>query len=183
VCLNAGVTTTGPNLWELPEDQFDLMVDVNVRGLYRCIKDAVPGLVAAGTPARVIITASAAGLVPTPGSAAYGASKAAAVSIAKALQAELTATAPHVTVTVLNPGMVKTNLMRTSAIQHGATNLPESVVEGAHDALNTFGLDPDVVAADALDAADAGRFWVLPPAEDPFNEMVRADVDGLAAAL
>ena len=183
VCLNAGVTTTGPTIWETSDERLDLMLDVNVRGLVRCLRDVVPAVIEHGGSSQIMITASMAGLVASPGSAVYAASKAGAVAIARALRAELAAAAPKVRVTVLNPGMVRTNLLRTSAASHGGDAMPTELVSGAHDALNTYGIAPAEAARIALDAADAGRFWALPPAGDGFLEQLRAELDELRTSF
>ena len=181
VCLNAGVAASGPNVWELKESHLDLVLNVNLRGLIRSISDTVPTLIQQGLPARVIITASMAGLVASPTASAYAASKAGAVSVAKTLRAELAAVAPFITVTVLNPGMVKTNLMRTSAAQHGQHAPSADEVEAYHSALNTYGIAPDDAAAAAPNASDAGRFWALPPEGDPFLDALRSEIAELSA--
>ncbi len=183
VCLNAGVSATGPALWETPDELFDFAVSVNLRGLLHCIRDTVPALIAHGEPAQLVITASMAGLVASPHSASYAASKAGAVAVAKALRAELAAVAPQITVTVLNPGMVKTNLARTSAAHQGDAAMSDDITEMAHEALNTYGLEPAVVAAMALDAAAAGHFWVIPPPGDPFRDALVAELQELSSLL
>jgi NAD(P)-dependent dehydrogenase (short-subunit alcohol dehydrogenase family) len=157
------------------------VLNVNLRGLLRSIGDTVPALIEQARPARVIITASMAGLVASPTASAYAASKAGAVTVAKTLRAELASVAPFITVTVLNPGMVKTNLIRTSALQHGQNALPDVEVEAMHSALNTYGIDPEDAAGAALDASDAGKFWVLPPEGDPFLEALRVEIAELTA--
>jgi NAD(P)-dependent dehydrogenase (short-subunit alcohol dehydrogenase family) len=181
-CLNAGVTTTGTNVWETPIESVELMFAVNLRGLFESLREVVPAMLAHGKPARILITASMAGLVASPTSSAYSASKAGAIAVAKALRTELSAVAPQISVTVLTPGMVQTNLMRTSAAQHGsaATMAPE-LVEGAHDALNTFGLDPAETARVALDDLASGRFWSLPLHDDPFAAALRDELDEIRA--
>lgn len=183
VCLNAGVSTTGPTVWETSDELLDLATSVNLGGLVRCIRDTVPVLIAHGQPARIVITASMAGLVASPNSGAYAASKAGAIAVAKALRSELAAAAPQITVTVVNPGMVATNLARSSAAQQPGFGLSGDMVEMVHGALNKYGLDPDVVAAAALDAAAEGRFWVIAPRRDRFHGALAVEVDELSIAL
>jgi short-subunit dehydrogenase len=182
LCLNAGVTSAGPPLWEASEESLRFVLDVNLWGLLRCIRAFVPTMIEQDAPAHIVITASMAGLVTSGHAAGYAASKAAAVAIGKGLRAELAVAAPAIKVTILAPGMVKTNLMRTSAALDPARPVPASA-EAGHEALNTFGLEPDEVAEHVLDALRHDRPWVLPPAGDPFSSMLAAELDELRAAL
>lgn len=184
VCLNAGVTSTGTTTWTTPADVFDFMIDVNLRGLFNSIHGFLPGLIAQRTPADIIITASMAGMVSSPYSAAYAASKAGAIALAKALRRELETVAPHLNVVLLNPGMVKTNLILTSAgaLPEGS-GMTKDLVEGAHAALSHAGVEPAVAASWALQALDDKRFWALPPADDTFSAQLAAELSELQAPL
>ena len=183
-CLNAGVSFSGSTVWETPPGAFDFVFGINLHALVNSIAAFAPVLIDQGTPAKLVITASMAGLVGIPTSSAYAASKAAAVSVAKSLRGELASAAPFVTVTCLNPGMVATNLQRTSAVlQPTASGMDTAFVEESHAALNSLGTSPDEVVGWALDAADEGRFWVLPPGDDPFRHMLVAELEELDRVL
>lgn len=184
VCMNAGVTSTGPTIWETPKEIFDFVLDVNLRGLHHSIRSFVPVLLAQKTPADIVVTASMAGMVTAANSAAYAASKAGAVTLTKALRAELASVAPYLRVALLNPGMVRTNLMLTSAAQLPAhTERDPNLIEGSHQALNQFGVTAAQAATWVMRALEANRFWVLPPAEDMFSVMLVAELNELREAL
>jgi NAD(P)-dependent dehydrogenase (short-subunit alcohol dehydrogenase family) len=181
LCLNAGVTSTGSTVWETPEATYDFVVGVNLLGLFHSIKTFVPRLIAQGGAADLVITASMAGMVTSPYSGVYAASKAGAIALAKSLRAELAMVAPSIRVALLNPGMVKTNLIRTSAARlPSAASLSDEQVLGMHDALNQAGVDPEVAVSWALGALDKGQFWALPVPGDPFAEMLEAELAELA---
>lgn len=182
VCCNAGVTSTGTNVWETPDSIFDFVFGVNFHGLVNCVRAFTPRLIAQAAPSTVVVTASMAGLVTSPGSGAYAASKAAAIAVTKSLRRELAATAPHVGVVLLNPGMVKTNLMHTSATQQPGA-IQSEFVEASHGNLNELGVEPGVAAAWVLDAIDGGRFWAFPPSEDMFSSMFASELDEMAGAI
>jgi NAD(P)-dependent dehydrogenase (short-subunit alcohol dehydrogenase family) len=183
-CLNAGVSYSGSTIWETPPGAFDFVLGINLHGLVNSVAAVVPALIGQEAPAQLVITASMAGMVGIPTSAAYAASKAAAVSVAKSLRGELATAAPFVTVTCLNPGMVATNLQRTSAaLQPAGAGMGDAFVEESHAALNSLGASADDVAGWALDAADHGRFWVFPPAGDPFRDMLVVELEELGEAL
>ena len=163
VCMNAGVTTTGQPTWATAPAQRDFVFAVNFYGLCNSVAAFVPGLIEQGGPSSVVVTASMAGLVASPTSGAYAASKAAAVAYTKALAGELATSAPDVAVVLLCPGMVATNLMRSSAA-HPAAHLDADLVEMSHGALNDLGATPADVAQWVFDALDERRLWAVPPA-------------------
>jgi NAD(P)-dependent dehydrogenase (short-subunit alcohol dehydrogenase family) len=177
VCLNAGVTSTGSTVWETADATYDFVVGVNLLGLFHSIKTFVPLLLDQGTAADLVITASMAGMVASPYSGVYAASKAGAIALAKSLRAELAMVAPAIRVALLNPGMVKTNLIRTSAARlPSIASTSDDSVQGMHDALNQAGVDPGVAVSWALRALQEGHFWALPDAGDPFSAMLEAEL-------
>ena len=183
VCLNAGVTSTGATVWNTEASVLDFMLEVNLRGLFFSIKGFIPALIAQGTPADIVITASMAGMVTSPYSGAYAASKAGAIALAKSLRRELDTDAPYLRVAVLNPGMVKTNLMKTSAAHFpSGLGMTADLVEGSHAALNQAGVAPADVAEWALAALRERRFWALPPDDDVFSGLLAVELDELHTA-
>jgi NAD(P)-dependent dehydrogenase (short-subunit alcohol dehydrogenase family) len=182
VCCNAGVSATGTSVWTTPDSTFDFTYEVNFRGLLNSLRVFVPRLIAQSAPSTIVVTASMAGVVASPGSGAYAASKAAAIALTKSLRGELAATAPHVSVAVLNPGMVKTNLMRSSANQQPGV-MPENMVELSHGSLNERGVEPAEAAAWVVDAIAKGRFWVFPSGDDPFNALLADELEEISASL
>jgi NADP-dependent 3-hydroxy acid dehydrogenase YdfG len=75
---NAGIQDDEARLLEVPEDVFDRTMDVNVKGVWRCLRAEVRAMLAQGGGA-IVNTASVAGLVGAPRLAAYAASKHAVV--------------------------------------------------------------------------------------------------------
>jgi NAD(P)-dependent dehydrogenase (short-subunit alcohol dehydrogenase family) len=83
---NAGVEQHSP-LESLPEEEFDRLVLVNLKGVFLSLQAFLPIL--ARTPgASIVNVASAAGLVGMPLAAAYGATKAAVIHLTRALAVE-----------------------------------------------------------------------------------------------
>ena len=73
----AGVISGGPPLWEIPDAQWDVQFDVNVKGVRNLAAAAVPALLEAPAPrqGRVVAVSSTAGLLGLPSLSAYSASK------------------------------------------------------------------------------------------------------------
>jgi 3-hydroxy acid dehydrogenase / malonic semialdehyde reductase len=87
-------------------DDWDTMVDVNVRGLLQMTRLVLPGMIARGR-GHIINIGSTAGTYPYPGGHVYCATKAFVAQFSLALRADLAGT--KVRVTTLEPGMVETD--------------------------------------------------------------------------
>ncbi|WP_285029203.1 mycofactocin-coupled SDR family oxidoreductase [Mycolicibacterium sp. lyk4-40-TYG-92] len=85
---NAGVLSWG-RLFEMDEDQWDSVVNVNLSGTWRTIRAVVPAMIEAGNGGSIIIVSSSAGLKATPGNGHYAASKFGLVGLANALALEV----------------------------------------------------------------------------------------------
>jgi NAD(P)-dependent dehydrogenase (short-subunit alcohol dehydrogenase family) len=79
---NAAIIEETTALGELAEDDFDRVIAVNLRGVYLCMKYALPHLIAAGG-GSIINTGSIAGFTSFRGTAAYTAAKAGVVALTK----------------------------------------------------------------------------------------------------
>jgi NAD(P)-dependent dehydrogenase (short-subunit alcohol dehydrogenase family) len=87
LCANAGVFTLGP-AWELTEAEWDLVMDVNVKGVWLTTKHVVPHMIERRA-GKIVMTSSRNGLKVESNYAHYCASKAAVIMYAKALALEL----------------------------------------------------------------------------------------------
>lgn len=110
--LNAGVGTAG-GLGELPQHRLDKTIAVNLRAPFVLLQQALPALRAGAAEdpvrgARVIAVASITGVFAEAGLAAYGATKAAVVSLVESLNAE--ESGGGVTATAIAPGYVDTDM-------------------------------------------------------------------------
>jgi meso-butanediol dehydrogenase/(S,S)-butanediol dehydrogenase/diacetyl reductase len=85
---NAGIIKVHPFI-ALEEDDWDAIMAVNVKGVFLCGQAAARHILARGN-GKIINTASVAGRRGVPGSAAYGASKAAVISLTQSMAAALT---------------------------------------------------------------------------------------------
>lgn len=85
---NAGVLSWN-RLWEMPEEQWDTVIDVNLSGTWRTIRAAVPAMIEAGNGGSIIIVSSTTGIKATPGNGHYSASKHGLVGLTNALALEV----------------------------------------------------------------------------------------------
>jgi len=110
--LSAGTGTMG-RIADYPMRRFDRQMTVNVRAPFALVQECLPALrrAAAARPAhgsRVAAIASMAGIASEPGLAAYGAAKAALISLCQSINAE--ESSAGVTATAIAPGYVDTEM-------------------------------------------------------------------------
>ena len=108
VAANAGISSAPYAAQELPDDTWTTMLDINLSGVFRTCKAAIPYLVAAGG-GSMILTSSAAGLQPYANVAHYVSAKHGVVGLMRTLALEL---APHnIRVNSLHPTQVDTPMI------------------------------------------------------------------------
>jgi NADP-dependent 3-hydroxy acid dehydrogenase YdfG len=132
---NAGLSRGLTKLYEDDPDNWEEMIDTNVKGLLYVTRAIVPGMVARGR-GHVINLGSTAGNQTYANGAVYCASKAAEKVISEGLKLDLMGT--PVRVTTVDPGMVETEFSevrfrdkdRAAKVYQGITPLqPEDVAE------------------------------------------------------
>jgi 3-oxoacyl-[acyl-carrier protein] reductase len=102
---NAGIGSRDERTWESDPDEWWRTFEVNVRGVYLCVRAVVPGMIERGG-GRIVITGSGAAYLPGSSNAAYSASKAAVWRFGEVLAAQL---AEHgIPLFVISPGLVRT---------------------------------------------------------------------------
>jgi 3-oxoacyl-[acyl-carrier protein] reductase len=127
-------TITPPELELITEDLWNLLLNVNLLGVFRCAKAAAPALTAA--QGAIVNTASIAGLGRAGSSLAYSATKAGVVSLTQNLARAL---GPNVRVNAIAPGPV---LWPESAMD---PELKKRIIE--RTALKRIGSPEDVARA------------------------------------
>jgi SDR family mycofactocin-dependent oxidoreductase len=85
---NAGVLSWG-RLWELTDEQWNTVIDVNLSGTWRTLRAVIPAMIAACNGGSIVIISSSAGIKATPGNGHYAASKHGLTSMTNTLALEL----------------------------------------------------------------------------------------------
>jgi NAD(P)-dependent dehydrogenase (short-subunit alcohol dehydrogenase family) len=165
VCANVGVQQFGA-IDRLTEHDWEWLVNVNVLGTVRTVREFLPLLRARSGWRRIVLTASSSVLAPGVRLGAYQTSKFAVMGFGESLREELTG--EGIGVTVLFPGGMMTRHLESSALARPvslgeSTTAPEDVdAMLAHQPME----DGDLVTAEhairhLLDDLVAGEPYVL----------------------
>lgn len=150
-------------------DALDSMLDVNLKGAWRCIQRTLPAMLDAGW-GRIINIASSAGLNGAPYVSAYCASKHGLVGLTRALAAEYAG--QGVAIAAVCPGYTDTDMLATAVTNLSArSGISTDQAQSTIASLNPGGriLAPTEVAANvvALCSSDSGhangRIISIPP--------------------
>ncbi|MEU7817124.1 mycofactocin-coupled SDR family oxidoreductase [Pseudonocardia sp. NPDC049154] len=107
VLANAGVVNWS-RIWEMPDQQWQDMIDVNLSGVFHTLKATVPTMIKQGRGGAIVITSSTAGIKSLPGQSHYSASKHGVVGLMKSAAIEL---APYnIRVNTVHPWAVDTEM-------------------------------------------------------------------------
>jgi NADP-dependent 3-hydroxy acid dehydrogenase YdfG len=155
---NAGIGPIAP-MDDLKVDEWDAMIDVNIKGVLYGIAAALPVFRKQGF-GHFVHTASTAGLKTVPNMAVYSGTKFAVRAISEGLRQEA---GEKLRVTVITPGMVKTDFINSISNEAVRNNLAQ-----ARDAV---GIPPEAIAravAYAIEQpgdVDVGELVVRPTAQ------------------
>ncbi|MEH1966098.1 MULTISPECIES: SDR family oxidoreductase [unclassified Nostoc] len=162
---NAGLSRGLDKLHEGSFQDWEDMIDTNIKGLLYLSRYVVPGMVSRDR-GHVVNLGSIAGHQTYPGGNVYCASKAAVRAISEGLKQDLLGT--RVRVTSVDPGMVETEFSEVRF--HGDTERANKVYQG-------------VTPLTADDVADVIFFCVTRSPHVNINEVVLMPVDQASATL
>jgi NAD(P)-dependent dehydrogenase (short-subunit alcohol dehydrogenase family) len=150
VVANAGIASAAP-AWELTEEMFQEMVDVNLVGVWKTVKPAIPIMIEQGS-GSIVLTSSTAGLVAFGNLAHYTAAKHGVVGLMRTLAVEL---APHnVRCNSVHPTTVDTPMIQNDVIRElfmGRTGATREEAEVEFKGVNALPI-PWVEAVDISNA-------------------------------
>ena len=164
---NAGVAAGGTP-WEATCNDWEWVIGVNLWGVIHGVKVFTPLMLAQKTECHIVNTASAAGLAAGGFSAPYSVTKHAVVALSESLYLALQQRNSLVKVSVLCPGMVRTNIAnvernRPAGLRNEPVALTPELQAGraALGALIAASMPPGQVAEIVFDAIRKEQFYIL----------------------
>ena len=150
---NAGVPGFATRLADISETRWRRILDVNLTGVFLCLKHGIPLLAEAGG-GSAILTASIGGLAAFPGSAAYSAAKGGIIALARTAAVEYADRG--VRVNAICPGYIDTPLVGRRL---GATDRAALVAKLATDVpLGRMGTPEDIARLALFLASDESAY-------------------------
>ncbi len=147
LCNNAGITRDA-RLVKMTEDQFDSVIDVNLKGVFNLTQAVAPHMIERGY-GRIISTSSIVGLYGNFGQTNYVASKAGVIGMTRVWAREL---GPKgITANVIAPGFIATDMVKT---------VPQEVLDKftSTTPVRRLGQPEDIANAYAFLASESASF-------------------------
>ena len=107
-CNNAGIEGNLKPLTEVTEQDYDAVMDINVKGTWRCMKAELNQMISQGSGGVIVNVGSVAGVIGFPNASTYSASKHAMIGLTKTAAQE---NAPHgIRVNIVCPALIETGM-------------------------------------------------------------------------
>lgn len=168
LCNNAGVGLTRVS-WELTTADWNWVLGVDLWSVIHGIQHFVPRMLGQAEGGHVVNTSSVAGLLSTPGMAAYNVAKHGVVTLSETLYGELLAAKAKVGVSVLCPAWVPTAIHesgRNRQDRFGEVKAAEGLSAGYEQrmasAVKSGRLTATDMANEVFAAVAEDRFYVIP---------------------
>ncbi|MEK9707184.1 MAG: SDR family NAD(P)-dependent oxidoreductase [Alphaproteobacteria bacterium] len=108
VFANAGISGTNAAVTDFPEDIFDAVLDVNVRGTFLTLKHSIPHIRDGGS---IVVTSSIMGVRTRPGTVGYITSKHALIGMVRCVARELAGR--NIRANIIAPGPLENEFQQT----------------------------------------------------------------------
>ena len=156
VCANAGIGTWAV-AWEMTEQQWSEMIDINLTGVFNTLRAALPSMVQRGEGGTLVLTSSTAGLRAYQNTAHYTAAKHGVIGLMKVLAQEC---GPHrIRVNAVCPTTVRTPLViNDSTFELFAPDKENPGEDDVREAFEGLNILPGVAWIEPSDVSDAVVF-------------------------
>jgi len=167
VCNNAGVAVIGA-VHEHTLADWQWVINVNLWGVIHGVRAFLPRMLAGGDEGHIVNTASMAGLTTAQFMSVYDVTKHGVVALSESMYKEAQVTGSPIGVSVVCPGLIDTNIMRSSrnrpeelSEEGKAGPLAQAFGQTLSDRL-AGGYPPSEVAEQVLQGIREGRFYIVP---------------------
>jgi NAD(P)-dependent dehydrogenase (short-subunit alcohol dehydrogenase family)/pimeloyl-ACP methyl ester carboxylesterase len=154
VVNNAGIGVGGPFLDTTLED-WERIIDVNLWGVIHGSRPFASAMVRAGVEGHIVNVASAAAFAPSRVLPAYSTTKAAVLMLSECMRAEVQSSG--IGVTAICPGLVNTNIVRTTHLVGVSEEQERRLQERGARAYGLRGYSPERIAAAIVRAIRINR--------------------------
>ena len=151
---NAGVNSDGADLMETGDDEFDRIINVNLRGVWNCMKAELRQMTVRGSGA-IVNCSSIGGMVGSKGRSAYSASKHAVIGLTRS--AALDYAKQGIRINAVCPGIIDTP-MAVAVTKNHDPEIVKAMV--AREPIGRFGEPEEIASAVVWLCTPAASFMV-----------------------
>ena len=186
VCNNAGVSGGLGHIWEIPDQDWEWIMAVNVSGVLHGIQAFVPRMIEHGEEGLILNTSSVVGLT-TGTSSVYGVTKHAVSRMTEGLHYHLRAAGSKLRAALLVPGATATNIL------YADRNRPQDLLvprneeaqaaliqrrQARHARLQEIGMTPEQLADLTVEGIRQERLYIIADPERT-AQAVRLRMEGI----
>jgi len=166
VVASAGISPPAHKLWEIPTEQWDDVIGINLTGVFHTLAASVPHLLAGRRGGSIIVISSGAAMINVPNLSDYVTTKAGVIGMAKSLANEVAH--KQIRVNVIAPGTVNTPMVTANEPQFRLfrPDLANPRLEDCADGftrMNPMGrpwLEPDEISRAVVFLASDEARWI-----------------------
>lgn len=151
---NAAIEGPAHSIVDYPVEDFERVLDVNVKGVWYGMKYVIPAMNKTG--GSILITSSYAGVRGAPNLSGYITSKHAVVGIMRTAALELAGT--NIRVNTVHPGMVDTDMAKRIAVNSGLGEEAYAELVSRSNPLGRYAQPEDIVGMLCFLLSDAGSY-------------------------
>ncbi|MGW0021211.1 SDR family NAD(P)-dependent oxidoreductase [Rhodococcus sp. NPDC003382] len=157
---NAGVESAGL-LWEIDRDRWRRVMQINVDGVFFCLRSFVPRMIEVGTPSCIANLSSVGGLNAVAVQSPYIVSKHAVLAMTECLHQDLSIVGAPIQVSAVIPHSIRSEIFLSAQRDAPTENATANAVFEAMQRDNVEkGLDPLVAAEHMIEQIARGEFWI-----------------------
>lgn len=186
VCNNAGVSGGLGHIWEIPDQDWEWIMAVNLYGVLHGIQAFVPRMIEHGEEGLILNTSSVVGLT-TGTSSVYGVTKHAVSRMTEGLHYDLRAAGSKLRAALLVPGATATNIL------YADRNRPQDLLvsrseeaqaaliqrrQARHQRLQEIGMTPEQLADITVEGIRQDRLYIIADPERT-TPAVRLRIEGI----
>ncbi|HEY6623392.1 MAG TPA: mycofactocin-coupled SDR family oxidoreductase [Acidimicrobiales bacterium] len=114
VVPNAGICPPGAPFWQISQEEWATVLDINLTGVWNTVSAAVPPMIEMGRGGSVVLTSSSSAIKSPPNLADYSASKHGVIGLMETMAVELGS--HYIRVNAICPGSVDTVMIQNDAM-------------------------------------------------------------------